>query len=421
MARLSWAVPAAVLVAALVACAPAARPPTEAELGPGPGLSDHVVDGPVSLRLPDGTEAVPTSVALASARVAVEGGDYTVLSRTPADDTLLGLDVLPTGDLVALRVPENQYQGGDGVAVSSVLGTYDGHRFDPWPGTGRLVPGDPPRQVYGADAGQGAVAWAETASIRLDRSSWRVFARDDAGRTSLVATSEEVIDGPMPVLNDDARPVVADGRVYWATPAPAGPGSDQLQMQVVSRDIGGGGPLTVGARGAARPAVGDHGVYVVRTYRDDPTVPDGRSVVAVATGGGDTAPLLTVDGPPGVNVVDLVADGSRLAFVTSAPSFSTGTVYVHDPVSGRLVAVPTAGAGQRTELALCGDRLVWTTNDGSGVGAGSVFVLDVATLDLREVEVQGGYGTVMCAGDVVAWQALPSPDGFATTTVVRWG
>ncbi|NEC93345.1 hypothetical protein G3I71_48210, partial [Streptomyces sp. SID12501] len=48
-------------------------------------------------------------------------------------------------------------------------------------------------------------------------------------------------------------------------------------------------------------------------------------------------------------------------------------------------------------------------------------VLDVATLDLREVEVQGGYGTVMCAGDVVAWQALPSPDGFATTTVVRWG
>ncbi|WP_432457737.1 hypothetical protein [Cellulomonas iranensis] len=419
MARLSWAVPAAVLAAALVACTPAAPPPVEAELEPGPGPSQAVVDGPVTLRLPDGAEVVPTSVALASARAAVEGADFAVLSRTPADDTLLGLDVLPTGDLVVQRVPENQYQGGAAVAEPSVIGTYDGHRFEPWPETDGMVPGDAPRQLYGADAGQGAVAWAETASIRLDQSNWRVFARDDTGRTSLVAASEEVLDGPMPVLNDDARPVVADGRVYWATPAPTGSGD--LQMQVVSRDVRGRGPLSVEARGAARPAVGDDGLYVVRTYRDEPTIPDGRSVVAAAAGGGDTAPLLTVDGPPGVNVVDVVADGSRLAFVTSAPSFSTGAVYVHDRSSGSLVAVPTAGAGQRTDLALCGDRLVWTTNDGSGVAAGTVFVLDVPTLDLREVEVEGGYGTVMCAGDVVAWQSLPSPDGFATTTVVRWG
>ncbi|WP_155859352.1 hypothetical protein [Cellulomonas sp. KRMCY2] len=399
--------------------------------GPGPEPSpddranagitrlDQPDAGPIAVSWADGTPVDPTAVDVAAARSAVEGVDYDPVLQTPAGLNMFTLALTPGGDLVSVMIPEGQYDGGDVILKSSQLGTYDGE-FVRWPSTADLIPDDNPRQIFAATEDEGTVTWAETASIALDSSNWRIFAREDGGEPVLVAASEEVYPGRMPILTGDVAPLVHDGRVYWATPAPSAADGASFHMQVMSRPADGSGSLTVEAQGVAQPAVNDHGLYVARTLRDDPTLAGGTATVEIVDGAGGSLPVLVVAGDQGVTIVSLVADRERIAFVAIGPGVTGGTVYVVDPVAGAVTAVATPDSAFLPALALCGDRLVMTSADGSGAGDEPVYVLDVPSSDLARVDVPLNYSEVKCAGDMIAWRTLPDLQGTALTTVVSW-
>lgn len=407
------AVPGAVLVLVAAGCvAEPPGPPSSAVSPVAPTLptAADVAAQPGSLAWGDGSAVVPTVVSTTTARVATAGVDYVpLLTAAPGADgsVLAPLALTADGRLVVSRVPAGQYDGGAWLAEPSQVGALEGvEPFAAWSPSEEVLRDEHPRQTFAGSAGAGVVAWAETASTQAGVDPWRLFARTDAGATTLVARAEDAGAG------SELTSIAASAdRVFWAS-----------SRGVASRDVSGTGDVRLEVGGADQPALGAGGLYVVRDARTDPSVPGGSVAVERADGDGGSVPVLAFDGPDGASGRSLVADGDRLAVVLTSPSGSGATIELVDLRSSAATRVVLPGAGSSTSLALCGDRLVWTSADGSGTGPDEpVYVLDVLSGELVGVPLAGTFGGVLCAGGLVGWRTLPPGVGAsATTTVVRW-
>lgn len=408
--------------AASPAGSPAGDAATASDWGSAPVRADRG-----SLLLGDGSTPAVTVVHLSAGREAVEGTDYDVLPRAaPASSGayVAPLALRADGRTFAARIPDDQYDGGAWLAEPSEVGLLDGATFTAWPSSATALEDRHPRQVYAASTDGTSAAWAETDSTQAGMSSWRIFA-GDGGATRLVARSEDAGDGSedLLIVEGDAEPLLRAGRVYWATPVPATDGDEPSSgVQVMSRSASTEDTAVVEARGASQPAVGAGGLYVARTTRDDPAVTDGTFSIDHVDADGIATPVLSSTGSRGTSVRSLVASGDRLAFVVASPDETGGKVVVLDVPTGAVTTVPLLPSGREVSLALCGDRLVWTSANGStGVpDNASIGVLDVSTGDLSRVIEPDNFAGVQCAGDLVQWQTIDLPDGRGVPVVVRW-
>lgn len=373
----------------------------------------------------DGSDATGTVVDLATAREARPGEDYveqlTTAATPPTSDYLLTLALADDGTIIASQIPPQTARQREGIVGARQLVGYD-VAGQQWTASSPNVGDDSPRQIYAASTDGDVTAWAETASIRLDASNWRIFSRDGDGQASLVARSEDVFDKLLPLLNGDTRPVVRDGRVYWATAAPTNSAGTAFWMVVQSRDAHGTGPIRTEIGGASSPAVTPDGLFVIRSARDDAQVEDGEATIEEVTEPGTSQVVARYAGSAGATLHELVGAGGRVAVVQSTQDGGAGAIHVLEPRTRTALVVPLPSSARSTSLAMCGGTLVWSSADGSGSKPFEpLYVLDLDTLDLARVEVEYDYSGAYCAGDLVGWRALSAdPKALATTTLVRW-
>lgn len=382
----------------------------------------------VLLSWANGSPVQAGELRAASAHVAREGDDFSpVLSSGDAAGDFLTLALDETGGLVVARLPAQQYDGGAALRAASEIGLLRDGVFDPWPGSESFVPEDAPRQAYAASVSAGVTVWVETASVMLDRSSWRVFSRDPSGVVALVARSEEVDADELPIVNGDTTALVSGGRVYWATAAPVLPAESSaagasFQMQVLSRAVDGSGSLVVEAVGASHPTLTDDGLFVTRTSRDDAAIPDGQIRIERSSGIGTTASFLEITGPAELDVLDMVGSGHTLALATGRGPGGEGSIYLVDTQTSQVTRIALDPASPTARLALCGDLLSWSTADGSGAAPHPPhYVMSVSRAELSRIPVERSFGGAYCSGDLLAWRSLGAgADATAATTVVRW-
>lgn len=379
--------------------------------------------GAIATTSPRAPEAIVLD--LATAREADEGADYEIVSSstpTAPDWTLMTLALRPDGRTVAAQVPAGQYDGGAWLLKPSAVGVADGTTFDAWRSSQDAVAGDHPRQTYQASTDGTSTAWVETASAELGVSNWRIFV-DDRGAPRLLAASEEVFDGALPVRGEGTKTVLAGGRVYWNTAVPLDASASSFGAQVMSRTYDGSEPSRVEVIGAGQPAIASDGLYAVRSRYEDPAVADGvAEIVHVLVDGTDEA-VVSYDGAPGSIVTSLVADGSVLAFSVVGGETGSTEVVVFDTDSDQIVQVPLAANGSPATLAVCGEHVVWTTANGSTdvPDSASIGILDTGTMSLSRIVDEDNYAGVWCAGDYLLWRTLKlTPSGHTSAVVARW-
>jgi len=426
--RVLWVV--ALLVVA-GGCSPDAAPPdlaTESAGGPsvgaGPGGSAAPGLGGPELAWGDGSAVTPIVMSLEAAERAQAGTDFQEMQTVPGIEggrAFVALALEPSGTVVVGAGPPDNYDSTTGtLRESMVVGEYvdqEFRAFAPTPAVGGDVLA---RQVYSGSSSGGVTAWAETASTDLYYSNWRVFARSAQGTVRLVARSEEVQEGQLPIVEGDTAPVVSGGRVYLATAAPADL-VGTYRKDVVSRAADGTGPLVTEARGASRPAVQDGPLYVVRDSWSDPDVPEGEVQIERVASPGTPEVVLRLTGAGGSAVTGMVASGSRLAFTLFAREGGPSALYVVDPEARRVWVVPTDNAGTSDAVAFCGDLVTWNGADGSGLVSSPQYVYDVGRGELLAIDVAHNYGGSKCAGTMIAWGELDtSKEERARTVVVAW-
>ena len=392
-----------------------------------PWLVSDVARLPGTLLLADGSAPPIDSVDLSTARTARAGVDFEVLYDAAPQSQAWSIGSLaldPSGRVFSAKDSMDQYDGGAWLLEPSEVGLVENSTtFTAWPSSEEALKEAHPRQAYGASTDGTTAAWVETASTELGISNWRIFA-SSGGEATLIARSEDVYDGDLPVVDGDTEPLLANGRVYWATTVPLdGRDGTTFGVQVMSRAADASDDAVVEAAGATQPAVGDAGLYVVRAARDDPSIPDGSFTIDRADGHGASTPVLSFSGDPGTSAFSLVAAGNRVAFAIGTPADTGGVVVVLDLSSSTVSLVPLLSSGRGTTLALCGDRLTWTSANGS-LGEpdnASIGVLNLSSGDLARVIEPDNFWGVMCAGDLLSWKTIGmAVDARGTPTVVRW-
>lgn len=376
--------------------------------------------------LQDGAVPAAVNVDLSSARTAREGHDYELVydTRPGGSGWVYGqLDIMESGLLFATGSAVDDYDGGPWLLSSSSVGTMDGTTFTEWPSSEAVLADAHPRQTYAASVEGATAVWAETASLELGISNWRIFA--GSGDTPwLIARSEDVYEGNLPIVDGDATPVLSGGRVYWATTVPWGrQDSTTFGVQVMSRAVDASDAAVVEVVGAGQPAIGSDGLYVAATSRDDPSIPVGAIMIKHVDGGGVASPVLTYTGPEDSSVQSLVADGERLAFAIGHQGEGGGQIVVLDVETSAITVIPLLASGRGESVEMCGDRLVWTSANGSidVPDSASIGVLNLATGDLARLVVPDNFAGVRCEGDLMLWRTLEMTTGATgVPTVVRW-
>ena len=428
--RMLVALGAAVSATLGTASCTSSPPPVPASPEPEVEPTSTAVHRPEPAEMPvewaDGRPVVLVRLDLASAGVAAIGTDVEVVAEMPAatanEARLSPLALLPDGSVVASEVPADVYDGGEWLLAGSRTGLWDGQVFEAFDDSASLLTDPHPRQTYAAATDGTVVAWAETTSTNLYESSWRMFSRDAEGLSHLVATSEQVnVDG-LPLIDGDATPVIYQGRVYWATsyPLTANPTSEpsSWDVTVVSAPIDGSEGPRVEATRASRPSAGADGVFAVKPTEESPFVPGEFGVVA----------LLGPDGPNDVlrtspewggHIAGLAAGSHLIATVLVSPDHSVALA-VADEESDEILLVPL-DSPTIPDVAVCGDRVVWTSADPSGADMEPVYSLRADTRSLTATDVEGNYGPVDCAGDFISWSVIDTDAGsLARGVVARW-
>ena len=378
------------------------------------------------LTLADGSVPSAREIDLSTARTARAGIDYDVVRTSvprSAAWTLGGLALAPSGELFMSVDPVGQFDGGAWLLKPSGVGMTNGETFTRWPSSDDVLSDPHPRQVYSASVEDSTAAWAETPSAGAGVSSWRIFA-GSGGAPRLIARSEDAVAGELPIADGGTTVLLAGGRVYWPTTVPsAGGDGDGFGVQVMSRAADGSDRAVLEVAGGSQPAVAGGRVYAARSTREDPSLPGGSFSIRRATGAGTSGTVLDLAGGADASVHSLVAAGDRLAFVIGTQQEAGGQIVVLDVSTSTLTAVPLLSSGRETTLALCGNRLAWTSANGStGVpDNGSIGVLDLTTGELARIIEPDNFAGVRCAGDLLSWSTIGvGPDARGVPTVVRW-
>ncbi|NUU16139.1 hypothetical protein HP550_02595 [Cellulomonas humilata] len=354
-------------------------------------------------------------IDVGAAHAAVAGTDFEVVYAVAPGGVeggyLIPMGLMVDGRTAAVQVPAGASDGGPWLAAPMSVGVLDGGTFTPF-AAAAAIEGDHPRQAFDLSVADGVTAWLESDSTNVGTPRWRVFSAGRDGRTTLVARAEEVGDGGTSMTDATA---LWHGRVYWAAGEPG-------RMDVYSRAADGTGPVVSVATGASQPAAAGTGVAVVRSERDDTALAPGEARVELVVDGREQHAVVTWSGDPGSSVVDLVADGAVLAFVTITSTQSGGRLYVLDAAARTARTVELRGSGREASVALCDGRLQWSEADGQGLGSSApTYVLDVASGDLASIDVDHAYAGAFCGGGYLAWKQLDAATGMSASTVVaRW-
>ena len=229
-----------------------------------PWLVSDVARLPGTLVLADGSAPPIDSVDLSTARTARAGVDFEVLYDAAPQSQAWSIGSLaldPSGRVFSAKDSMDQYDGGAWLLEPSEVGLVENSTtFTAWPSSEEALKEAHPRQAYGASTDGTTAAWVETASTELGISNWRIFA-SSGGEATLIARSEDVYDGDLPAVDGDTEPLLANGRVYWATTVPLdGRDGTTFGVQVMSR-----------AADASDDAVveGDFQVFYTRVIGED--------------------------------------------------------------------------------------------------------------------------------------------------------
>lgn len=372
----------------------------------------------------DGT-GVQATVDAVPSRPALEGDDFVVVGETPVaeqdEERVIPMALMPDGSLVVAEIPPDQYDGGQWLLEPSLVGRWDGDMFSAFPDSTAVFADEHPRQASGASSDGATTVWTETTSTDLFQSSWRVFSHDATGTVHLVGRAEQINAAGLPIIDGDPAPQVHAGRAFWATSYPivASPTSDARDwtMAVVSAPVDGSGELVVEAVDANYPAATAGVMYTVRPTPGEAFTPGHYGVVSSLEGGEAYEFVRTAPGWAGY-IASIAAGGEHLAVVlisdTGDAQLAVISVSDHDALF-----VPLDSA--QTQVAVCDDRIVFTSADYSGTGSEPVIVLTPSARTLSTAQVEGNYGPVGCAGDFVTWSVIGSePGAQAQGVVTEW-
>lgn len=426
---------AVVLVTACVGCTPDAPVPSSSAPSTEPSAaspSTPVEAAPVAsagardLLWPDGSVVGGPTLGVSEARVATKS-DYTVVGEVGSrsrGSVVHPFAVLPGGALLVEVGPVDNYdEAADRLKEPAQMGLWEDGAFRSFGSTADAVPGDDPRQTYGAVASDGAVAWAETASTNLFTSDWRIFTHDlDAGGAPvLVAQAEDVYaQGDLPLAVGQPGPVIHGDRVYWQTTYQREDAA--FRPTIVSTELGGGDLRTELDLGAM-PASVDAGIVVQRMH--DVTVegaddawgiqdPRRSTGIALIDDGGETRDILAFAEVTDDDwfVRELAGGGDTVALAMDHSLVVLGVE------GGEVVRFDLPPGSRAGSLAVCGDRVTWTDVDrveGSGTRQ---YVYNTATSDFVAVDTPQNSALSGCAGDIIYWTEFG--DEGRVTTITRW-
>lgn len=259
----------------------------------------------------------------------------------------------------------------------------------------------PFQQVTSASSRGGAVAWLATTSTSLEASDWYIYVSRNGQQGRLIASSVELVKGPLMPGLPDARPIaVTDDEVVWGVARRVG---DRFAADLWSAPIDGSRPGKIFQRGAHLPVVEPDGsLLYVRSNQTDPEASTEHDEIWRQSARGTDELVRTIAGGP---IYNLCASQTFMAWsATNRQDPSRGDVTVVDRVSG-LADAFTLPAGPPF-YAGCLDGAV-AIGQNTGTDDSSEWLYLGPGRSLYKLANAPGQGWVEANGKYVAW-ALPS-------------
>ena len=402
---------AALLVVAGLALTAACSPSSDPAPTTAPTSGVPVAPTVNELRGPDGTPLVTTTLDAASAAVAAEGEQYSVVVETPATTAsglaAVALGVQPDGTALVAGVPADFVRDDGTLSGDATFGGYaEGTLAEVSRATALPV------AAYTAD---GTTVWVESLTGDVANGRWRIRATSDDGGVRTLAESKELgVPGNVHPAIATPRPVIFDGRVYFNAAYVEQDGTSRVQILSVAL---GGGKVRVEVRGATTPVVFDGGVAVLRL--GDALTEDGAQNPIDTVGvsvllEGRYQEIVSVPASPNPSaqgtISDLAGGGGTLTFTRQ------GVLYVVDALEGTAVAVSSPADATFVGVQQCGSLVTWSS---LGKESGQL-VYDVDGGELWRVEDPAVTGRSLCSDDVLAWDRADGAQSPTVTLVTRW-
>lgn len=364
------------------------------------------------LRGPDGTPLAAEVLDVATAKVAAEGTDYSVVAETPpttaSGHAATAIGVRPDGTALLAGVPEG-FVAEDGTLTGDATfgGYFEGELVELTRSTALPV---------GAFVTDDVTVWVESLTGDVAHGRWRIRAVVGDGGVRTLAESKDLgVPGNVHPAIATPRPVVHDGRVYFNAAYVEEDGTSRVQVLSVPAE---GGKTRVEVRGATTPTVFDGGVAVLRL--GDGLTEDGAQnpldtvgVSVILDGRYQEIVSVGASANPGAQgtIADLNGGGGTLSFTRQ------GVLYVVDAAEGTAVAISAPADSTFLGVQQCGSRVTWST-----LGPESAqLVYDAEGGTLWRVADPAVTGRAMCAGDLLAWDHTDNwSEKHTVTLVTRW-
>ncbi len=260
---------------------------------------------------------------------------------------------------------------------------------------------EPFQQVTSASSRGNVVAWRATTSTSLEASDWYIYVSRNGEPGRLIASSRELVKGPLMPDPPEARPLaVTDTEVVWGVARRVG---DRFAADLWSAPIDGSRPGRIFQRGVHLPVVEPDGsLLYVRSNQTDPEASTEHDEIWRHSVRGTDELVRTIAGAP---IYNLCASRRFMAWsATNRQDPSRGDVTVVDRGSGladsfTLPSNPPFYAG-------CLDGAV-AIGQNTGTDDSSEWLYLAPGRPLYKLANAPGYGWVEANGTYLAW-TLPS-------------